>query len=56
MARRLNIETIGVKNTPVLDSSCDVVLRVKNRTPEQGIFVNWSFVKIYPVLVAKLIF
>ena len=36
MARRLNIETIGVKNTPDLNSSCDVVLRVKNRYPMQG--------------------
>ena len=38
MARRLNIETIGVKNPTVVDSSCDVVLRVRNRSPMQGNF------------------
>jgi len=38
MARRLNIETIGVKNPTVVDSSCDVVLRVKNISPVQGNF------------------
>ena len=38
MARRLNIETIGVKNPTVVDSSCDVVLRVRNRSPVQGNF------------------
>lgn len=38
MAKRLNIETIGVKHTQELNSRCDVVVRVKNRSPVQGNF------------------
>ncbi len=38
MARRLNIETIGGKDTQELKSRFDVVVRVKNRSPVQGNF------------------
>ncbi len=38
MARRLNIETIGVKHVPELNSRCDIIIRVKNKSQVQGNF------------------